>query len=380
MSRRSRHMIFAVLLIGALAAVSPDGAVAATAACTSIGNMATIDYQVGGVPQTQLSTGASATFTVGNKVDLTVTRQDGSIVTVVTGASGTGAPLTFWVTNAGNATQRYTLSALNYGPTETNPFGGGAPDAFDATVGYDIHVDTGGGYGGNTTTIPSLATGATATVQIRANTIPLAQPNGDIAVVALKAQTINTDNSIVSVSTGTGTVFNAGGGVVCAGIDIVLADIDSDAGQANDAQYDGAYLAKDAYQVQAVVLTVLKSSATITDPVFGTAKVPGAVIEYAVRVTRTGGAGSATGIVITDTVPATTAPVADQYGGTGEVQRVTFNATGSVTTTTDLAFGVDADLSSWNTAAGSTITAACGAFVLDEAGDYCEIKFRVAIQ
>ena len=379
MSRRSNYMVFAVLLIGALAAVSPDGAAAATAACTAIGNTATIDYQVGGVAQTQLTTGPSGTFTVGNKVDLTVTRQDGTIVTVSSGASGTYAPLTYVIQNQGNAAQGYTLSALNYGPTETNPFGGALLDTFDATA-YTIHVDTGSGYGAAVTTITGLASGATATVQIRANTIPVGQANGTIAVVSLKAETTNPNTvTLVTNATGTGTVYDAAGAPVCTNVDIVLADADSDGAQANDGQYNGAYLAKDAYLVQAIALSVLKSSATITDPVFGTAKVPGAIVEYTIRVTRTGGSGSAAGVVITDAVPATTAPVADQYGGTGEVQRVTFDAAGPTTTTTDLA-APNADLTSWNTAPGSTVAASCGGFALDTDNDYCEIKFRVAIQ
>jgi hypothetical protein len=379
MNTSYKHMLFALLLIGALAALAPAGAMAATAACTSIANTATIDYQVGGVAQTQLTTGPSGTFVVGNKVDLTVTKQDATIVMVPSGASGTSAALTYLVTNAGNAAEGYTLSAINYGGTESDPFGVGT-DSFDPT-GFTIHVDTGSGYGANVTTISGLASGASATVQIRANSIPAGQANSSIAVVALKAQTTNpTTATVVTNATGTGTVYNAAGGTVCTSVDIALADADSDGGQANDGLRDGGYLAKDAFQVQSVTLTVLKSSATITDATFGTAKIPGAIVEYTVRVSRTAGSGNVTGVVITDTVPGTTAPLNDQYGGTGEVQRVTFNATGAVTTTTTLANGVDADLTSWNTTPGSTVTASCGAFVLDETGDYCEIKFRVVIQ
>lgn len=369
----------AALLLAALTVMLPQAAQAGgTPACTNIGNTAYVDYKVGGVDQPQLSTGTTATFVVGNKVNLTVVTADSANVTVAPGSSGTNAALTFRVTNNGNATQRYTLSAIAFGPTTSSPFSGS--DNFDAS-GYTVHVDTGGGYGADTSTISSLASDATATVQIRANVIPLARANGDIAVYGLKALTINTDDSAVTTVSGTGTVFDSSGAQVCTSVDVQLADADSDGAGGNDGDKDGAFLDESAFQVQSVVLTVSKTSSVIEDGFGGTKKLPGAFVEYAIRVTRTSGAGSATGIVITDTVPGNTAPTADRYNANvSEVARIKYDASNPPAATDYLNDG-DADLTAWGTGTGATVTAACGAaFALDETGDYCEIKFQVQIQ
>lgn len=367
-------MLWALLLAGVMAAVMPQGAMAAgTAACTSIANTATVDYQVGSVSQPQLSTGPSGTFVVGNKVNLTLVTTNMANVTVAPGGSGASAALTYTVTNNGNATQRYTLSTIAFANGTASPFSGN--DNFNASA-VEIWVDTGSGYN-QTNAISSLASDATATVQIRANTIPLTQTNGDIAVYGLKAQTVNTDNS--AVTTGTGDVFNAAGATVCTNVDIQLADIDSDGAGGNDGLRDGAYMDESAYQAQTVVLSVAKSSAVIDDGFSGTKAIPGATVEYTIRVTRTGGANSATGIVINDIAPNTTTLAGNvvAYGGNGEARRVVHSVTGG-DTTTDLQGGAG-DLSTWNTGTGQ-IVANCGAaFALDEDGDYCEIKFRVTI-
>jgi len=86
----------------------------------------------------------------------------------------------------------------------------------------------------------------------------------------------------------------------------VLADADSDGAQANDGQYNGAYLAKDAYLVQAIALSVLKSSQR--SPIPSSAR-PRSRRDRRIYDPRDpyGRLGSAAGVVITDAVPATTA-------------------------------------------------------------------------
>ncbi|MDH4164262.1 MAG: hypothetical protein OEW15_16485 [Nitrospirota bacterium] len=378
---RSNLYLAALLLIGAVLLMSPQGAMAAgTSACTAIGNTASVVYSVGSVTQSALSTGTTATFVVGSKVNLTVSTSDSAPVTVAPGASGTSAALTYRVRNDGNATQRYTLSAVVYSTgSTTSPFSPyTASDNFDATA-YQVYVDTGSGYS-LTSQIDSLVSDATATVQIRANPIALTQANNDFAVYGLHALTINTDGSaLVSGSSGTGDVFNAAGATVCSGVDIVNADIDTDGAETNDGDRDGAALSKSAFLVQTVGLLVSKSSGTPVDLFGGSAAIPGSTVEYTIRVSRNSGGASATGVVITDTVAGTLAPVADAYPGSTEVQRITYDAGTTTTTTTNLASG-DADLQSWATTAGATVQVSCGAFALDENGDYCEIKFKVIIQ
>ena len=91
-----------------------------TPAGTSIANRATVNYSVGGQPQTLIESsptgnttpgagaGASTTFVVDNRVDLTVTELSGNATITTPGA--TNAALAFTVTNTGNAPQGYRLT------------------------------------------------------------------------------------------------------------------------------------------------------------------------------------------------------------------------------------------------------------------------------
>ena len=119
----------------ALAVVGASPAFAAgTAAGSTITNTVTVNYQVGGVSQT--ATGASNTFTVDRKVNLTVAEVGNSTTQVSPGQ--TAAVTTFLVTNTSNATLDFALAAVQQA-------GGAAPhggtDSFQAT-NVKIYVDT----------------------------------------------------------------------------------------------------------------------------------------------------------------------------------------------------------------------------------------------
>lgn len=383
MSTARRYLFMAVLLAGALAVLVPQAALALTPACTGINNQASVSFDVGGVPQAAQNSNVSS-FDVGIKVDLAVAAVDVANVTSYPGqglSGTTGAVLTFTVTNNGNLPQDYSLTALDKAIGTGSPFFGN--DNFDAGA-YAVYVESTatGGYQSledTANSISALAPGASATVYI-VTTIPLARVSGDIDVFALKVQTKWAGGADITAADQNSTKADAPGSGVCTGktVDVVLGDAAGAAGDGDNAQ-DGAGSARDAYQVTAVTFNIQKSSAVISDPINGSAPykpIPGAIIEYTIRVTYQAGAGDVTSVAITDTVPANTAAQTNVYGGTGEVELTTHNNTGPVTTTTNVDQG---SLTSWGTAAGSTITAACSGFTLNEANDYCEIKFQVQI-
>ena len=383
MSTARRYLFMAMLLAGATAILAPRAALALTPACTGINNQASVSFDVGGVPQAAQNSNVSS-FDVGIKVDLAVAAVDGANVTAYPGQglSGTGAVLTFTVTNNGNLPQDYSLSALDKAITTASPFSGS--DTFDAGI-FAVYVEdtTNGGYQpleDTATSISGLAPGASATVYI-VTTIPAAQVSGDIDVFALNVQTRwATGGAAITAADHNSTKADAPGSGVCTGktVDVVLGDAAGAAGDGDNAQ-DGAGSARDAYQVTAVTFNIQKSSTVISDPINGSAPykpIPGAVIEYTIRVTYQAGASNVTSVSISDTVPANTAAQTNVYGGTGEVELTTYNDTGAVTTTTSVDQG---SLTAWGTAAGQTITAACSGFTLDEVDDYCQIKFQVQI-
>ena len=102
---------FATVAAVVMAAAGPAIA-AGTDAGASVANSFTLDYQVGGVPQTQIDTsGTPTTFTVDRKVDLTVA----TAVNASVSPGETGAELVYGVTNAGNDNLAFRLSLKDVG-------------------------------------------------------------------------------------------------------------------------------------------------------------------------------------------------------------------------------------------------------------------------
>ncbi len=280
----------------ALAVVGASPAFAAgTAAGSTITNTVTVNYQVGGVSQT--ATGASNTFTVDRKVNLTVAEVGNSTTQVSPGQ--TAAVTTFLVTNTSNATLDFALAAVQQA-------GGAAPhggtDSFQAT-NVKIYVDTNanGTYDSGTDTevtyLDELAADASKTVFVVAD-IPLGKVTNDVAAVALTAT--GREGGAVG-SQGVALVETTGANT--AGMDTVFAD----GAGATDGLHDAAYSAKDDWTVLAAALTVTKLSTIISDPVNGTSSpkaIPGAVIEYCIVVSNAAGGAGATSVAISDPLPA----------------------------------------------------------------------------
>lgn len=294
----------ACVALGAIA-FSQQSLAAGTAAGTSITNTATVNYQVGGVSQSAINSN-TASFVVDNKINLTVTRLDVSPGVSVS-PSGTNYVTTFKLTNTGNKSQGYEFNGSVAGTGNantsgaTNPFGppndtidmlntrtfvsSAACSGVSATPTYNVGTDT-------ARFVNTLAADACVYVFIVSNADTLANgfTNGAVSVVRLTALT-----KVAGTSAATAVTQTAGADT--AGEDIVFADTGRDAAEAADS----------VYVVSSATLAVAKTSTVISDP-FNNAvnpkAIPGAVMEYAIELTNSGGA-NATGVVITDTLPST---------------------------------------------------------------------------
>lgn len=244
-----------------------------TTAGTDITNTATANYTVGTTPLTASSN--TTTTTVDELLDVTVVGQDaGSQVTVASG--DVEQVQTYQVTNTGNGTDVYSLSAINQ-----------TGDDFD-TVSSLIYLDDGDGVfdplldtlldGSND---PSLASDESMTVFV-VSEIPAALADGAIATIDLVV-----DSNTAVAAPGT-VVTGAGDG----GTDAVVGTS------------GGTATATEDYIVSSVAVALVKS-ASIVDQFGGTEPVPGATITYSIAVTVTG-SGTATGVVISDPIPANT--------------------------------------------------------------------------
>ncbi len=296
MTNRLRLLASASGLAAVALAASPASA-AGTASGTTVTNNVSLDYQVGGVAQTQVT--ASDSFTVDRKVNLTVAEVGSTTTSVSPGQLA--AVTAFTVTNSSNATLDLSLAA-------TQLSGGsaahGGTDNFDATnVRVYVDTNTNGAFDSGTDTLVSyldqVAADASKTVFVVVD-IPLSRNTGDVAGVRLTA-TAAEANAAGSM----GATVTQTSGANTAGVDTVFADTNVDGNVARD----GAHFDEDDYTILAAALTASKTSRVISDPFNGSTDpkmIPGAVVEYCVSVANAAGSATATNVSISDTLPAAT--------------------------------------------------------------------------
>ncbi len=240
---------------------------------STISNTAAVDYDVGGNPQPSVPSNTDS-ITVDELIDVDVALQSASPVAVLTGALN--QPIRFRVTNLGNGSEQFNLSA--------NLTLGG--DQFDPT-GAEFFIDNGNGIfepgagDGAVVTSITLAGEVFGDVWLSSD-IPAALADGDLGNVSVTA-TSNTGTGVA------GTVF-AGAGT--GGVDAVI-------GTSTGDDVDTA-----AYQVTDISFTVTKSS-VVLDQFAGNQPIPGATITYTITV-ATAGTGTATSVTVQDDVPVNT--------------------------------------------------------------------------
>jgi uncharacterized repeat protein (TIGR01451 family) len=303
--KQIKRVGLACVALGAIA-FSQQSLAAGTPAGTQIDNTATVNYQVSGVAQAAINSN-TAQFLVDNKINLTVTRLDVSPGITVS-PNGLNYVTTFKLTNIGNKVQGYELngSVAGIGDANTsgaaNPFGGAA-DSFDM---LNTRTYVSSAACGPATTTPTYdavndtarfvdALNAESCVYVfvlaDANTVALGATNGAVSVVRLTALTkVANTNAATPVNNSNAVADDA------MTEDVVFAD--------PLPARDAAEFADSVYVVSSATLAVAKSSSVISDPINSTnpKAIPGAVMEYAIRLTNSGGT-NATGVIITDTLP-----------------------------------------------------------------------------
>jgi uncharacterized repeat protein (TIGR01451 family) len=292
-ARHVKHASLALIALSSVGALQSAFAVG-TPSGTTISNQATVDYSVGGVNQTQI-TSAAASFVVDSRIDLTVSEVSGNAAQTTPGQNNVVA--TFRVSNTGNSTQGYQLSVTNEASGAT---------LFSQTDNQDvdnlrIFVDSNGNgtYDAGTdaaTNIDTLATdadGESVVVFVLAD-IPVAATNAQYANVRLQAR------AAVAGTSGATLATQTAGADTPTLVDIVFADAGRDATES----------AADQYEIRSAALSVTKNVAVISDPFNGTGTdrkaIPGAVIEYSIVVTNNSTTTAADAVTVSDNIPANT--------------------------------------------------------------------------
>lgn len=272
---------------------------AGTTQGTGITNTVNVNFQVGGVAQTQQT--AADTFVVDRKIIFTVSEATATGTTSV--SPGQTAQVTrFQVTNTSNDVLDFSLAAIQQ-TTGTSAAHGGL-DAFDVTgLAFFVDVNGNGTYESGTdtaTSIDNLAADASRYVFVIGD-IPLSATNGQIAGVQLSGTALNSDGTAITAATDA-TANGAGT------VETIFADAAKSGVGGTSAARDGIDVATDDYTVQAAVLSVFKSSRVVSDGVSASnfKSIPGAVVEYCISVANAAGGATATNISISDLVPTNT--------------------------------------------------------------------------
>lgn len=292
---RQRALLSLLGLPCAFALTGAPALAAGTQAGTVIQNDVSVGYTVSGVSQTAQT--ASTTVTVDRKVNMTITRSNGSAIVVAPKQVRAVTP--FRLDNLSNDTLDFVVAAsqLSGGGSA---FGVGT-DNFDVT-GPAVYQDNGSGsyeFGVDQliTHVDELAPDAFTLLFIVAD-VPDGRATGDVASVRLTA-TAAEGNGVGSA----GAVLSQTSGANTAGKDTVFAD----GAGSGDSANDGQFAEINDYRVTTAALTIAKSSTVISDPVNLTTTpkaIPGAIVEFCVAISNAAGGSSATGLTVNSPIAA----------------------------------------------------------------------------
>ena len=267
------HYAAGVLAAGTICAGAPAYA-AGTPAGTVINNNATATYDLPDGGQNSV-TSNTVSLIVDELLDVSVASTDGGDVSVAPAAAN--QLLTFRVTNAGNGSEAFRLTARDNA--------GG--DDFDPSA-TSIVLDG----NGNGTYEPGIDI-----VYVAGSNDPVLTPDASVLVFVLSSIPAGATDAqrgrvdlVAVAATGSGAPGTTFAGQGQGGGDAVVGATGA------DAEDDGYY------RVAAAGVAFVKS-ATVADPFGGSTRVPGAIVTYRLVATVTG-SGSLANLRIADAVPA----------------------------------------------------------------------------
>ncbi len=267
---------------------------------TVVENTATISYSVGGAAQAPIES-AVADFVVDKKVDLTVTGDSGSniIVSPSTARSTVGNKLTYVLSNDGNSEQDFKIDVTHVSGTDQFDAGTGTTAAPVAPEACQFTIDGGAAMAITTVGTVTLAKDATATIEVMCS-----MPNrpdvsdSNTSTIDVLATAVD-DLGIVMAESTIADREDA--------VDVVLAD--GTGTLTDNAGRNAMHSDTQTYEIDVPMLTVVKTSSVIDDPINGTAqpkRIPGATVEYTITIENTSDS-VATGLTVTDVLTAATA-------------------------------------------------------------------------
>jgi len=284
----------------AILALSSVGAVAAgTAVNTSITNTATLNFNVGGVTQTEVTSNEDS-FVVDKKIDFVLTHEDATKHLIVV-ANKEDAPREFKLVNESNAPQKYSIAVSDL--TGNEVYDAKADSAVMQNLEFSID---GGAWTSGPLATAELAADASVTILVRGDVLASAT-DGEVMNVQLEATAVKDNGTTAEVSTATADDKAA--------VDTVLGE-GATVTDFGNAEFDGKYSAWAGYLVNTPNVDLTKLSCVFSDAVTTTAanskRIPGATVVYVFDLNNTSTSTDASGITLADTLN-------DAYDLTGTV-------------------------------------------------------------
>ena len=260
-------------LVGGVALAAPAEA-AHTPAGTVINNSATATYELPGGGETTITSNI-VSLTVDELLDVSVASTDGGDISVAPGAIA--QVLTFRVTNAGNGSEAFRLTARdNAGGDDFDPTATAIMLDSNVNGAYEPGIDT---------------------LYVAGANEPVLAPDGSVLVFVLSSIPAGATDTqrgridlVAVAATGSGAPGTSFAGQGQGGGDAVVGATGA------DAEDDGYY------RLSAASVAFVKS-ATVVDPFGGTTRVPGSIITYRLVATVSGSASLAN-LRIADPIPA----------------------------------------------------------------------------
>jgi len=328
-----------------------------TRAGTSIINTATVDFDVAGVVQTQLSS-LPVEFVVDRRVDFILVAQGGALVPVTPG--GNDYFFDFLLTNTSNSVLDFNV-ALAQMVTGVEVRTGQDDDADMATFDYAVSTDPVSG-----TDADPVRGGAQFVDELEADDAIRIRVFGDAALTMSDGEIAGMDLNVVGAEGGLllteGDPLVGGAPNTNLGIENVFADADNDNSES----------AQDGFIVVSAALTALKDYTVIDDGGFGTLlPIPGATIEYSIAVENTG-TTAADAVLIGDALDVSSVSIVlgAYNGGASDME---YDNGGVTTFCTAAADGDECEENA------GVITVGGGGTITVAAGDILTLLYRVLI-
>lgn len=292
MFTQTKRYLAGLLAFGMSMVVGHSALAIGTASNTTVTNDVSVDYQVSGVNQPQLTDTVS--FVVDNKVDLSIGVTND---TVIPGQSN--QVLTFVITNDGNTTQGYALTAANSSIADDfnmNNVRIYIEDTVAGVAGFDATDDL---YtSGSGTNAGDVLANGTLTVYIVSDVPPT---GGGVAPANTNAARYDLLVTTLDAGTNTATADSSAAALNAATVQVVYAE--GAAGpHASDALNDGELSATGTYTVSSAALTVTKTQSVVSDgfSIVNPKAIPGATVRYTITLNNSGGAVDATNLIVRD--------------------------------------------------------------------------------